>query len=49
MLFKVPYRSNDQHVNVVDLTLKGFEVCNWMEPIGNDEDQVQRICRRFWV
>ncbi len=31
---------NDQHVNAVDLALKGSEVCNWMEPAGNDEDQL---------
>jgi hypothetical protein len=31
---------NDQHVNVVDLALKGSKVCNWMEPAGNDEDQL---------
>jgi hypothetical protein len=31
---------NDQHVNVVDLALKGSEVCNWMEPVDNDEDQL---------
>ncbi|CAK9217750.1 unnamed protein product, partial [Sphagnum troendelagicum] len=31
---------NDQHVNAVDLALKGSGVCNWMEPAGNDEDQL---------
>jgi hypothetical protein len=31
---------NDQHVNAVGLALKGSEVCNWMEPAGNDEDQL---------
>ncbi len=24
----------------MDLALKGCKVCNWMEPTGNDEDQL---------
>jgi hypothetical protein len=30
----------DQHVNVANLAMKGSEVCNWMEPLGNDENQL---------
>jgi hypothetical protein len=30
----------DQHVNVANLAMKGFELHNWMEPPGNDENQL---------
>jgi hypothetical protein len=30
----------DQHVNVANLAMKGSEVCNWMEPLSNDEHQL---------
>lgn len=30
----------DQHVNVANLVMKGSEVRNWMEPHGNDENQL---------
>ncbi|CAM6026151.1 unnamed protein product [Sphagnum balticum] len=30
----------DQHVNVANLAMKGSELHNWMEPPGNDENQL---------
>jgi hypothetical protein len=30
----------DQHVNVANLATKGSELHNWMEPPGNDENQL---------
>jgi hypothetical protein len=30
----------NQHVNVANLAMKGFELRNWMEPPGNDENQL---------